>query len=80
MTVDEVSGIIGKGVMNDTLRHRENNGFQGSKKVTENEVLEINEIRLFGLMAERLFLDPIGYGNELKYGYLAKGGVRKTPA
>ena len=33
-----------------------------------------------GLMAERLFLNPIGYGNELKYGYLAKGGVRKTPA
>ena len=31
-------------------------------------------------MAERLFLAPIGYGNELKYGYLAKGGVRKTPA
>ena len=45
------------------------------------EVLEINEIRLFGLMAERLFLDPIGYGNELKYGYfLGRGGVRKTPA
>ena len=37
----------------------------------------MNEIRL---LAERLFLDPIGYGNELKYGYLAKGGVRKTPA
>ena len=35
LTVDEVSGIIGKGVMNDTWRHRENNGFQGSKKVTE---------------------------------------------
>ena len=32
-------------------------------------------------MAERLFLDPIGYGNELKYGYLSGGGgVRKTPA
>ena len=44
------------------------------------EVLEINEVRLSGLMTERLFLDPIGYGNELKYGYLAKGGVRKTPA
>ena len=44
------------------------------------EVLEINEIRLFGLMAERLFLDPIGYGNELKYGYVASRGVRKTPA
>ena len=38
------------------------------------EVLEINEISLFGLMVERLFLDPIGYGNELKYGYLASGG------
>ena len=36
------------------------------------EVLEINEIRLFGLMTERLFLDPIGY--------LAKRGGRKTPA
>ena len=44
------------------------------------EVLETSEIRLFGLMAERLFLDPIGYGKELKYGYLTKGGVRKTPA
>ena len=43
------------------------------------EVLEINEIRLFGLIAERLFLDPIGYGNGLKYGYLAKGGVKKPP-
>ena len=42
------------------------------------EVLEISEIRLFGLMAERLFLDPIGYGNELKYGYLASGG-QKNP-
>ena len=31
-------------------------------------------------MAERLFLDSIGYGNELKYGYLAKGGGQKTPA
>ena len=29
------------------------------------KVLEISEIRLFDLMAERLFLDPIGYGNEL---------------
>ena len=42
--------------------------------------LEINEIRLFGLRAERLFLDPIGYGNELKYGYFWAGGVIKTPA
>ena len=25
------------------------------------EVLEINEVRLFGLMAEGLLLDPIGY-------------------
>ena len=41
------------------------------------EVLEINEFRLFGLM---VVLDPIGYENELKYGYLVKGGVRKTPA
>ena len=31
-------------------------------------------------MAERLFLDPIEYGNELKYGYLVSGEVRKTPA
>ena len=30
------------------------------------EILEINEIRLFDLMAERLFLDSIGYGNGLK--------------
>ena len=45
------------------------------------EVLEVSEIRLFGLMAERLFLDSIGYGNKLKYGYWVKrGGVRKTPA
>ena len=28
--------------------------------------LKQREIRLFGLMAERLFLDSIGYGNELK--------------
>ena len=44
------------------------------------KVLETSEIRLFGLMAERLFLAPIGYGNELKYGYLRGGGVKKTPA
>ena len=31
-------------------------------------------------MDERLFLDPIGYGNELKYGYLASGRGQKTPA
>ena len=43
------------------------------------EVLETREIRLFGLMAERLFLDPIGYGNELKYGYLASGRGQKNP-
>ena len=40
------------------------------------EVLEISEIRLFGLMA---VLDPIGYGNELTYGYLVSEGVRKPP-
>ena len=40
------------------------------------EVLETSEIRLFGLMAERLFLDPIGYGNELK---MAMGGSEKPP-
>ena len=38
------------------------------------EVLETSEIKLFGLMAERLFLDPIDYGNELKYGYWASEG------
>ena len=43
------------------------------------EVLEINEIRLFGLMAERLFLDPIDYGNELKYGYFWVGEGSKNP-
>ena len=37
------------------------------------------KFRLFGLMAERLFLGPIGYGNELKYGYLASGGGQKNP-
>ena len=48
----EVSDIIGKGAMNgNILRHRENSGFQDIKKVIENEVLEINEIRLLGLMA-----------------------------
>ena len=31
-------------------------------------------------MGERLFLDPIDYEYELTYGYLASGGVRKTPA
>ena len=30
-------------------------------------------------MDERLFLDPIGYGNELKYGYLASGRGQKNP-
>ena len=32
-------------------------------------------------MTERLFLDPIGYGNELKYGYFfwVRGGVEKPP-
>ena len=35
------------------------------------EVLEIREIRLFGLMAERLFLDPIGY--------LTSGRGQKNP-
>ena len=30
-------------------------------------------------MAERLFLDPIGYGNELKYGYLREGGGSEKP-
>ena len=24
-------------------------------------------------------LDPIGYGNEMKYGYLASGGSEKPP-
>ena len=33
----------------------------------------------FGLMAERLFLDPIGCGNELKYGYLRGGRGQKNP-
>ena len=37
------------------------------------EVLEINEIRLFDLTAERLFLDSIGYRNGLKYGYFWVG-------
>ena len=41
--------------------------------------MKVLEIRLFGLMAERLFLDPIGYGNELKYGYLASGGGSEKP-
>ena len=43
------------------------------------EILEINEIRIFGLMAERLFLDPIGCGNELKYGYFWVGEGSKNP-
>ena len=43
------------------------------------EVLETSEIRLFGLMAERLFLDPISYGNELKYGYFWVGEGSKNP-
>ena len=33
----EVSGIVGKGVISDTLRHREINGFQGIKKEAGNE-------------------------------------------
>ena len=56
------------------LEHKENSGLNGyEERGAWNK-------RKLGLMAERLFLDPIGYGNELKYGYLAKGGVRKTPA
>ena len=44
------------------------------------EVLEISEIRLFGLMAERLFLDPIGYEKELKYSYFwVEEGSEKPP-
>ena len=31
-------------------------------------------------MAERLFLDSTGYRKWAENGYLAKGGVRKTPA
>ena len=31
-------------------------------------------------MGERLVLDPIGYGNEPKYGYLSSGWGQKTPA
>ena len=30
-------------------------------------------------MVERLFLDPIGYGNELKSGYLVSGGGSEKP-
>ena len=30
-------------------------------------------------MTERLFLDSIGYGNELKYGYLTSGGGSEKP-
>ena len=30
-------------------------------------------------MAERLFLDPIGYENELKYGYFWVGEGSKNP-
>ena len=44
------------------------------------EILEINEIRLFWLNGWKAVLDPIGYGNELKYGYLAsEGGSEKPP-
>ena len=42
-------------------------GFKGyGRKGYKWRYLKQREIRLFGLMAERLFLDPIGYGNELK--------------
>ena len=30
-------------------------------------------------MTERLFLGPIGYGNELKYDHLTIGGGQKNP-
>ena len=43
------------------------------------KVLETSESRLFGLMVERLFLGPIGYGKELKYGYLTNGRGQKNP-
>ena len=39
----------------------------------------MNEIRLFGVRAERLFLDPIGYVNELKLGYFWVGEGSKNP-
>ena len=44
------------------------------------EVLEISEIRLFGLRAERLFLDPIGYRKGAENGYFwVREGSKKPP-
>ena len=39
----------------------------------------MNEIRLFDLMAERLFLDSIGYGNGLKMAIWLREGSEKPP-
>ena len=57
-----IRGSIVKGAINVILP-----GFKGyGRKGYKWRYLKQREIRLFGLMAERLFLDPIGYGNELK--------------
>ena len=44
------------------------------------KVLETSEIRLFGLMVERLFLDPIGYRKGAENGYFWVREGQKTPA
>ena len=72
--------IFWRGMEMDYLRHRINSGFKGYWwKGYKWRYLKQREIRLFGLRAERLFLDPIGYGNKLKLGYFWVGGVKKPP-
>ena len=39
----------------------------------------MSKLGYFDLMAERLFLDSTGYGNELKYGYFWVGDGAKNP-
>ena len=64
MSFIEVSGYIRIRAINVILPGFKEYWWKGYKW----RYLKQREIRLFGLMAERLFLDPIGYGNELKYG------------
>ena len=73
-----VPEVYKKRVKNDILEDQGNNGFQGINDRAINGGTW-NKWNL-GYLAERLFLDSIGYGNELKYGYFWVGeGSEKPP-
>ena len=72
-----VPEVCKKRVKNDILEDQGNNGFQGIDDRAINGGTW-NKWNL-GYLNERLFLDPIGYGNELKYGYFWVGGGSKNP-